>query len=405
MKKKISLAVMIIAISIIAFGTVSVSAETVHSGRCGDNLTWTLDDEQTLTISGNGDMFDYESSFDKPWFSYTIRKVIVEHGVTSIGFGAFMNESVESIKIADSVISIGAEAFYQCCELKSINIPDSVENIGEDCFFNSGIEKIKIGSGVKYIGEWAFANAHYLKNITVSSNNEYFSSDEFGVLFNKDKTIILRYPEAKTDAFYEIPKNVQEIANPTFRDARYLTNIVIPDSVKIISDYAFARCSGLEEVQLPGNVKSIGNAAFFGCTSLKNITIPVSVTNIGDNAFSNCTNLTDVYYNGTETEWNKISLGLYNESLTNATIHFIPNTKTTLSNNDKTFNITPLNIENGETVILALYNGEQVVEVQSVVYIGELITCTTDKTYTKAKVMVWDDLTTLTPVCEPEIIK
>ncbi len=80
-------------------------------------------------------------------------------------------------------------------------------------------------------------------------------------------------------------------------------------------------------------------------------------------------------------------------------------TKTTVSEDKKSFAITPINIENGKTVILAFYNGEQFVEMQSAVYTGETVPFTTTKTYTKARVMVWDDITNLKPVCNVEIVK
>lgn len=80
-------------------------------------------------------------------------------------------------------------------------------------------------------------------------------------------------------------------------------------------------------------------------------------------------------------------------------------TKTDVSDDKKAFTITPINIENGKTVILALYNGEQFVEIQNAVYTGEAIPLTTTKTYTKAKVMVWNDLTILEPVCNVEFVK
>ena len=77
-------------------------------------------------------------------------------------------------------------------------------------------------------------------------------------------------------------------------------------------------------------------------------------------------------------------------------------TKTTVSEDKKTFTITPVNVENGKTVILALYNGEQFIEMQSAVYTGEAVPFTTTKAYTKAKVMVWNDFDTIMPLCVPE---
>ena len=80
-------------------------------------------------------------------------------------------------------------------------------------------------------------------------------------------------------------------------------------------------------------------------------------------------------------------------------------TKTEVSEDKKSFSIKPINVKNGKTVILALYNGEQFVEMQSAVYTGEAVPFTTTKAYTKAKVMVWDDLTNLKPLYDVEIVK
>lgn len=186
--------------------------------------------------------------------------------------------------------------------------------------------------------------------------------------------------------------------------------LVIPVSlggypVTTIGDFAFSYCSyGPESITIPDGVTSIGKYAFECCDRLRNITIPNSVTSIGEGAFSGCIELKDVYFYGTEEEWNKISIGSDNESLTNATIHFVF-TKTTLSNNDKTFTIKTNNIEKGNVIVLALYDDKQFIEMQYKVYTGDVVPFTTTKDYTKAKVFVWDDLTTQEPVCEAEIVK
>ena len=138
MKKRllsILLAVLMIASLLPA---TALAANIVRSGNCGaegdgSNLTWTLDSEGVLTISGSGDMYDYGSS-SAPWSYYDrtqVRSAVIADGVTSIGKWAFYDcTSLTSVTIPDSVTSIGEQAFYNCTSLTSVTIPDSVTSIG-----------------------------------------------------------------------------------------------------------------------------------------------------------------------------------------------------------------------------------------------------------------------------------
>ena len=189
--------VVCLALILCAFLMPNISqAAEVASGSCGESVTWALDDTGILTVSGSGAMADYASPSASPWYSQreSIKTIIVEDGVTSIGF----------------------YAFYYCSSLTNLTIPDSVTSIGD----------------------WAF----------------YYCSS--------------------------------------------LTNLTIPDSVT-----------------------SIGDAAFYNCISLTNLTIPESVTSIGDFAFYYCDALSDVYYTGTQAQWELISVGDFNDPLLDATLH------------------------------------------------------------------------------------
>ncbi|MBQ7910297.1 MAG: leucine-rich repeat domain-containing protein, partial [Clostridia bacterium] len=90
-----------------------------------------------------------------------------------------------------------------------------------------------------------------------------------------------------------------------------------------IGNYAFRNCTGLTSITVPDSVTSIDNYAFYGCTGLTSITIPESVTSIGNYAFYNCSALTDVYYGGSEEEWNNVTIATNNTPIQNATIHFL----------------------------------------------------------------------------------
>ena len=170
--------------------------------------------------------------------------------------------------------------------------------------------------------------------------------------------------------------------------------------------YLYLNGERVTDLILPYGITEIKDYAFYGCNSFTKLTIPSSVTCIGDYAFANCNQIQSVIYLSTEDAWNSLSIGEFNSALTNATINFIKlKTETTVSPDGKSFTITPINIENGKTIILALYNGNCLSEIFKAVYEGKEIPFTATKTYTNAKVFVWDDLTNLKPVCKPEIIE
>ncbi len=220
--------------------------------------------------------------------------ITIPDSVTSIGDYAFyLCINVKSIAIPDSVTSIGDSAFRSCNSLRSITIPDGVTSIGESTFEAcSGLTSITIPDGVTSIGGNAFRDCASLTTIEVGAENENYA-DLNGVLFNKEKTDLLTYPQGK-GGNYTIPDGVTSIGDWVFRDCTNLTSITIPDSVTSIGDYAFWECTSLASITIPDGVTSIGVSTFRGCISLTSITIGNSVTSIEDYTFMDCSSLTSV---------------------------------------------------------------------------------------------------------------
>ena len=380
MKKRIAsilLAVMMI-VTLLPLGLVDTAyaAETANSGTCGDNVTWRLSDDGTLTISGTGDMADFEWD-GTPWCSVSsqVKSVVIKDGVTSIGDCAFGGcISLTSVSIPDGVISIGFAAFESCSLLTGVTIPNSVTGIGDYAFgYCSSLISVTIPGSVTSIGEAAFAGGSTSVNVS-RENKNYCSVD--GGLYDKQKTTIFHPGKIQNGAF-RVPDGVNRIGDSAFFDCTSLTSVIIPKSVTSIGSLAFLGCIRLTNVTIPDGVTSIGDAAFAGSStsinvsrenknycsvdgglynkqkttilhpgkiqngtfrvpdgvtsigdyafdgyrSLTNVTIPDSVTNICYGAFLDCIKLTDVYYDGTASDWAKITIEEGNEDLTNATLH------------------------------------------------------------------------------------
>ncbi len=275
------------------FDGFATKAEAATSGTCGDNLIWTFDKATgELVISGTGDMECCGSLWDIPWYDdrSTIKSVSIGNGVTSICDHAFYDcDSLTSVTIPDSVTSIDDSAFEGCDSLTSVTIPDSVTSIGDEAFaYCDSLTSITIPESVISLGYTAFGGNEGLTAINVAPSNTAYSSDSNGVLFNKNKTELIQYPEGNTRTSYVIPDSVTSIGDYAFEDCKNLSSITIPDGVTSIGEHGFDNCNKLTSIAIPDGVTNIADGTFTWCQKLSSVTIPGSVTSIGENAFGNC---------------------------------------------------------------------------------------------------------------------
>lgn len=196
------------------------------------------------------------------------------------------NRDGNSYEVPNTVKTIDANAFISCKNLQTIVIADSVEKIGDSAFDGSKLKTINLGGGITNISNKPFYGAWNLTNINVITENDKYESEN-GILFNKGKTILIKYPPAIINGeAYEIPNTVVEIGPQSFYRSQ-IKNVIIPSSVKKIDSESFYQCENLEEVNLPEGLERIEWRALYGCHKIKTIVVPSSVTFIGGEAFNN----------------------------------------------------------------------------------------------------------------------
>lgn len=240
----------------------------VASGNCGmygEHITWELTCDSVLTISGTGEMNDYNGNWgsggDAPWYyNYLqIKHVIIEEGVTYIGISAFEADTViETIQLPNTLTAIGDRAFVWCSKLKELDIPASVTSLGNNLFGACmSLKRVTLPPDITTIDEYMF-NGCPLKSIVIP-----------------DKvTDIKDYAFAWCDSLAEIslPNGLQTLGRSMFVDGHSLTHIEIPEGITRIESETFLACWNLITVELPSNLQYVGGRAFEDCHSLQSIT-------------------------------------------------------------------------------------------------------------------------------------
>ncbi len=346
--KKIVSLVMVLCLVAGMLGVVPVFASDL-SGECGDNVTWELSaDLTTLTVKGSGAIRDYSYDDYAGWYNsamYSVTTLVIEEGITRIGNYAFYSLrylksitipdsvkeigecafsdcwAVEDIYLGSGVESIGYQAFAACQTLTELVIPDNVKTIYSMAFGCIKLKSIHIGSGVESIAVRAFETSGELEEITVSEDNESYLVED-GVLYDINKTTLLKYVPNNNSSEFTVPSTVSDIHAYAFAESKYLTKVTVPDTVTEVGMGAFLKCSALTSVVYNADVDSLAGSLFYKCSSLESVFIPKGITTIDGYAFYNCDSLTDVYFGGTESEWADVGVKTANSSLASALIHY-----------------------------------------------------------------------------------
>ncbi len=330
--KKILSVIICLALIVAALPLTAIPVSAAKSGK----YTYTVSNGEATITEADGSISG----------KVTIPSKLGGYPVTSIGDYAFEYcDLITGVVIGNNVTSIGFGAFFACSSLKSVTIDDSVTSIGSWAFENCDlIGSILIPDSVTFIGSGAFSECNSLTGITVDAGNNYYC-DVNGVLFNKGKTDIICYPIGKTETSYiipdgvtsvgdyefslcesltsiTIPDSVTSIGYSAFEGCTSLMSIIIPDSVTYIDAYAFNYCPSLAKVIIGDGVTSIDYTTFYNCENITSVTIGKSVTSIEEGAFYDCDSLTKVYFRGSESDKNKISIGDDNWNLTGATWYY-----------------------------------------------------------------------------------
>lgn len=248
-----------------------------YSGTCGTNLTWVLECDSTLRISGTGDMTNFGNS-SQPWknISHLIKHVVIGEGVTTIGNYAFYQMDIVTVTNPSTLKTIGSQAFYRCHQLESINFPNGMTSIGSSV-----------------TGHGPFYECTSLKAIYIPASLTFINSDTF-----------LRC--------YSLTSIVVDPANPKY-DSRDNCNAIIETAINKL-------WYGCQTTVIPDGVRTVAQFAFEYQHNLKSIRISNTVTHFETYVFKECENLKDIYVEWTTTPPQDVLTSWYEHENLDATI-------------------------------------------------------------------------------------
>ncbi len=274
--------------------SVSANSQSATKGKWGDNITWNINSEGTLTLSGTGKMkegtsYHYTSDEEDddifipevyPWIEYhakKIRKIIIGEGIINISAQAFQNTNLEKVVFPTTLESIDEDAFRFSDNLTKVVLPNKVSKINSFAFADcSNLVYVKM-TKVKTIGSLAFSNCKKLTSITLPQTVESIGSQAFSKCLKLEN---ITFPNKKIDFGTEV-----------FYGCKSLKKVILPEGTTDLVK-AFKNCTSLEEVSIPSTATDLKHT-FWGCTSLKKVTLLSDTTKLVGTFFG-CTSLTDI---------------------------------------------------------------------------------------------------------------
>ncbi len=290
MKKNISRLAACFLAFFLVFGTLPTVWAAETSGTCGNGLTWSFADGR-LTITGSGDMTDYNSWNLPPWYEY--------------------REQIRYLSLPEGLTSVGDCAFYDCVNLTSVKLPSTVTDVGQMAFCqNRSLTILNFNSGLKSIGRSAFELCESLKDI-------------------------------------RLPNTLTSLGYHAFYRCVALRYINIPASVVEMDSGVFAYCSGLIGASIEASLEVIPAWTFYGCTSLYSVALTEATADSKSNAFSDCDNLRVVYYPGPEEKAEQLQASIGEDQPVFSQSGYISNETPTKSNTAVNAEIS----ENGDITV------------------------------------------------------
>ena len=338
--KKITILVLLFVAGILLKGTCLYA--TVYEGMCGEHVSWTLDSEtKVLTISGTGEMYhDGHFSDALHWHGQNLnsafQSVVIEQGVTSVGYwafancsnltsvslpegitivekNAFFNSGITSIILPNSVTDVQDGAFEDCTKLVSCDLGRGIKHIGKNCFWDcTTLKSLKWSDCLETIGggcfiSWGSGSSSDAGKIPLQDTlvfpATFRSMDEIFSCYTNVKVVIwnARRPEGSGMGplynYYHsydeiiVGDEVEVIPTNLFRDQRKIDTIMLPESVESIGQNAFNGCTKLAYVNIPEKVQSIGKAAFYNCSALTSLKLPKGISEVYGSTFYGCKSL------------------------------------------------------------------------------------------------------------------